>query len=308
MVRDLIRLARPGHWIKNVLVLLPVVTASRVSDASAWGRAVLAGAAFCLAASAVYVLNDIKDCRQDRVHPRKKDRPIASGAIDARTASVEAAVFFVIALVVAMVVGPLVMMAIIAYLALQTLYTFFLSGKMLLDVICIALGFVLRAVAGAVAIEAWPSPWLFICTFTLCLFMGFCKRGNELATLGDAEEAGKHRPTLRGYTPELLTHLITLSAAIAVVAFLLYATSRSTVDGKTLYPLKAHYPYLIYTLPVVIYGVCRFAMLSMRGAYADPVELILRDRPFELTVGLWVGMAVAIVHAGQIEQFLQGLR
>jgi 4-hydroxybenzoate polyprenyltransferase len=180
----------------------------------------------------------------------------------------------------------------LAYLVLQLAYTYYLKRKMLVDVICIALGFVLRAVAGAVAIGVPISPWLFVCMFTICLFMGFCKRCNEIATMGPMPDAHQHRRTLLDYSLELLTHLITVSASIAVVALLLHATSKRTVGN-----LGTN--YLIYTLPVFIYGVFRFAMLSMKGIYKDPTDLFLRDRPMQLAVLLWVAAIVAIIRWGK---------
>jgi decaprenyl-phosphate phosphoribosyltransferase len=128
--------------------------------------------------------------------------------------------------------------------------------------------------------------------FTLCLFMGFCKRYNEMVTIADRTDAGTHRRTLIAYTPELLTHLVTLSAGIAVVGFLLYSLSESTIK-------RFETTYFVYTLPVVIYGIFRFAMLSMRGVYADPTDIILRDRPFQLNMIFWVGAAVGIITYGQ---------
>jgi hypothetical protein len=125
----------------------------------------------------------------------------------------------------------------------------------------------------------------------LCMFIGFCKRCNEAASLSDGNNAREHRDTLGGYTDNLLTHLITLSGAIAVVSFLIYASSEHTVKnlGTT---------YLLYTLPLVVYGVCRFAMLSMQGKFSDPMEILLRDGPLQLTAVLWVAMVVAIVRWG----------
>jgi len=195
---------------------------------------------------------------------------------------------------VAACVNWAVLLVVLMYLVLQLGYTYFLKQKMLADVLCIALGFVLRAVGGAVAIGVEISPWLFVCTLTICLFMGFCKRCNEIATAGQAAKAELHRPVLVGYSSELLTHLITVSAGIAIVAFLIYATSARTVDQKHLGT-----DYLIYTLPLFIYGVFRFAMLSMMGAYSDPTALFLRDRPMQLTVLLWIAALVAIVRWGK---------
>jgi 4-hydroxybenzoate polyprenyltransferase len=291
-------LLRPRHWVKNLVVMLPLFTSQHAGSASAWALAAAALAAFCLGSSAVYVFNDLCDRRADRLHPAKKDRPLASGAVSARAAGALVAGLVAAALAVAACAGGGVLLVLMGYLALQAAYSLFLKHKMIADVICIALGFVLRAVAGAVGIHVDVSPWLFSCMFTLCLFMGFCKRSNELATLGDGPSAQGHRHTLAGYTTELLTHLITLSAAIAVIAFLTYATSAQTIDRfKT--------DYLVYTLPLFVYGVCRFAMLSMRGTYTDPVDLMLRDRPFAGTVILWLAAAGLIATYGpDIQWFL----
>jgi len=289
---------RAPHWVKNVIVLFPVLFGMRLSDPRAWAEAGIAFAAFCLAASAAYVFNDICDRRSDRHHPRKKDRPIAAGRIGVAAATVEAVVLGAAALAVALPLGWAPLAFVAAYLALQLAYSSALKHRVLLDVICLAVGFVLRAAGGAAAIGVEISPWLTICTFTLCLFMGFCKRHNEIVTLADAAQARDHRSTLASYTPQLLTHLITLSGAVAVISFLTYATSPMTVERFGTY-------YLIYTTPLVIYGVCRFAMLSMSGRHSDPTEIMLRDRPFQLTIVLWLLLAGVIVLKGRaVHQWL----
>ncbi len=300
-LKHAIRLARPEHWIKNIIVLFPVVFARREDDPQAWSSAALASVAFCLASSASYIFNDIFDRDKDRLHPRKSGRPLAAGQISLLAAAAEAALLFVAAVAVAWTVNQIVLGIIVAYLLMQLVYTLWLKQKMLVDVICIAMGFVLRAAAGAVAIPVEDSPWLFVCTFTICLFMGFCKRCNELATLAVREEARQHRRTLGGYSPELLTHLITLSAGVAIVAFLLYASSNRTVNN-----LGTN--YLIYTLPAVVYGISRFAMLSMKGVYSDPTALILRDRPFQYTMAIWFATVIAIIFWGHdVERWLRSL-
>jgi 4-hydroxybenzoate polyprenyltransferase len=301
-VSDYIRLARPHHWVKNVIVLLPVVFAQRMDEPGAWALAAAAAAAFCLASSGVYVLNDLRDRHADRLHPAKRDRPLASGRVRPGGAGAEAAILLAGGLALSAVRPWLLPAAVGAYVALQLGYTYYFKQKMILDVMCIALGFVLRAAGGAVAIGVEISPWLFVCTLTICLFMGFCKRYSEAAVLGDGDHARNHRPTLAGYSPWLLTHLVTLSGAIAIIAFLLYAVSDRTVAN-----LGTN--YLIYTLPLVIYGVCRFAMLSMTGRRAGPVELILGDRPFQLTVLLWIAAALLVLLRGEaLRDWLAGMR
>jgi 4-hydroxybenzoate polyprenyltransferase len=291
-MRPIIRLVRPEHWVKNVLVLFPVVFAMRMGDAGAWLNAGLAAVAFCLAASAVYAFNDIRDRQSDRLHPRKRLRPVASGQVSVATAAGVSLVLALGGLAVGFGVGTLVGAVVAAYLLLQAVYSLWLKGKMLVDVICVAMGFVLRAAGGAVAIHVAASPWLIVCTFTLCLFMGFCKRRCEVSALEGELRPADHRATLAGYTPELLTHLTTLSAGIAVLSFLLYATSPDTVE-------RFHTICLVYTLPIVIYAVFRFAMLSMSGKYDDPMELILRDRPFQVTVAIWGAAVLAAILWGK---------
>ena len=286
----LLKLARPKHWIKNLIVLFPVVFAVRMGELDAWTKAALTALGFCLVSSAVYILNDIHDRHRDREHPKKKNRPIASGDVSVPTALFLALGFLAGGLLITATVNVVAVVIVSSYVVLQIAYTFALKRKMLVDVMCIALGFVIRAAAGAVAILAPVSPWLIVCTFTICLFMGFCKRRNEVATL--AAGAERHRRTLAGYTPELLTHLITLSAGVAIISYLIYATHPRTVE---------HFrtDYLIYTVPIVIYAVARFAMLSMVGKYSDPTDLITKDWPFQASAVIWSALTFAVIYWGE---------
>ena len=300
-MRDMIQLARPGNWIKNLVVLMPVLFGMRMNDKCAWINASAAAVAFCFASGFAYILNDLKDIEADRTHPVKKDRPLAAGKVSVKAAFVQAAVFLVIAGVIAGSISKMLLVMVAVYMVFQVFYSLLLKHMVLIDVICIALGFVLRTASGAVAITVEVSPWLFICIFTICLFMGFCKRYNELITLGDITRARSHRKTLIEYTPDLLTHLITLSAGIAVVSFLFYGLSESTVA-------RFGTDYFVYTLPVVVYAVFRFAMLSMKGTYSDPTDIILRDRAFQATVIIWmIAASVIICYGSKIGSYMQGL-
>ncbi len=301
MLRGLIQLVRPRHWIKNAVVFIPVVFGKRMNDIEAWTMAGATAIAFCLASAISYIVNDIKDRKGDLAHPLKSGRPLASGAVSIKTAGIEAGAFLVILAAMTPVLPGIVLVMIGIFLVLQISYTMFLKQMALIDVICIALGFVLRAGSGVAAIKGEVSPWLFICMFTICLFMGFCKRYNEVVTIEDSDAARSHRPTLIEYTPELLTHLITLSAGIAVISFLLYGLSESTIE-------RFGSNYFVYTLPVVVYGVFRFAMLSMKGSYADPMGIFINDRPFQITVVIWIAAALVIILYGRsLGSWLQSL-
>ncbi len=286
-----IRLLRPTHWIKNVVVLFPIFFGLKYNQPHAWSLAGMVAICFCLFASVIYIVNDIVDAESDKEHPKKKDRPIPSGAVSKKAAMVEAVVVFCIAIFLASKVSMLAQIVLAAYLVLQLGYIFFFKSISILDVIVLSLGFVIRAVAGAVAIEVFVSPWLFICMFTVFMFMGFCKRYNELALIDDAKKAQSHRKTLISYTKEFLTHLITTSSAIAIVSFLSYSLSDSTIE---------HFgcSYFVYSLPLMVYCIFRFAMLSMSGCYNGPTDIILKDRPFQVVTFLWAIMMLAVIVYG----------
>jgi len=284
-----------------VVVFMPIVFGLSMTRPQAWVQAGITAVAFCLVSAFAYIINDVKDRKSDRQHPQKKLRPVACGKVGVAAAIIEAVALLAAGVCLASTVSVVLLLIVMLYVMLQLSYTLYFKQKALIDVICIALGFVLRTASGAVAIKVEISPWLFICMFTLCLFMGFCKRYSEVVTIPDKAVARNHRPTLIQYTPELLTHLITLSAGIAIIAFLLYGLSERTIA-------QFGTSYFIYTLPLVVYAVFRFAMLSMKGAYAEPTELILRDRPFQLTIVLWaLLMLVFISYSKNIELWIQNL-
>jgi 4-hydroxybenzoate polyprenyltransferase len=292
-IQPIIEIARPKHWIKNLIILFPIFFSLNVDKPEAWFKVIITLISFSLASSASYIFNDIRDRDRDRFHPVKQNRPIASGQVSLATAATENVLLLLLCFLVAQFAGYGVLVLVVLYLIIQAGYSVVLKNQMIVDVICIALGFVIRAMAGAACIRVEISPWLIICTFTISLFMGFCKRGNEIATINNRAQAESHKQTLLGYTPELLTHFITLSAGVAVVSFLLYASSPMTVE-------RFGTIYLSYTLPLVIYGIFRFAMLSMRGTYADPTDLIVQDRPFQATVILWAIAAFIIIYGGRL--------
>lgn len=297
-----LQLLRPAQWVKNVFVFAALVFGRLVTDAHAVAQSLLGFACLCLLSSTVYVFNDIHDREEDRLHPRKRTRPIAAG-----TVSIARAALLGMALLLAGLGGSLWLdrgffAVAVGYVLLQGLYTHLLKHLVLLDVIAIGTGFVLRAVAGAVLLHVEISHWLVVCTFTLCLFMGFGKRRCELHALSSAGAggAGRHRRTLLDYTPELLNQMTTLTAGIAVISFMLYAT-----DERTLSVFRTH--ALIYTLPLVVYAVFRFALLVERGRVDGPTEVVLNDRPFQAAMVLWSALAMGLVYWGeQVEGWLRG--
>jgi len=290
-VGDLILLLRPTQWIKNVVIFAGPAAALKLAHLDAFFDTVIAFVSFCLAASATYAINDVLDREADANHPEKRLRPIARGAIRPQTAVGVAALLIVAAVTIpTLLVNTRVTTVLVLYLVLTMAYSVGLKRQVLLDVIIVASGFVLRAWAGSLAVGVDTSAWLVACVFTLCLFLGFGKRRCELAMIGDANEAGQHRRTLLRYTPELLNHLITVSAGIAVITFLLYTM---TTEG---HPAPFRKEDLFYTLPLVIYGIFRYAMLTELGIHSGPTEIVLRDRPLLATILIWAVVALAIAY------------
>lgn len=296
-----LRLLRPTQWVKNLFVFAGLLFGRKLSGPDALPSVrdtLLAFVCLCLVSSAVYIVNDIHDRAEDRLHPRKRNRPIASGAVGVAAAGVLAAALLLIGLGGGWLFDRGFGLLATAYLLLQTCYTFGFKHAVILDVIAIGLGFVLRAVAGVVVLEGVEiSPWLVLCTFTLCLFMGFSKRRcelNALAENGD-RDAARHRKTLSVYTPDLLNHMTTLTAGIAIVSFMLYTIDDRTIEQFGEFASKC----LLYTLPIVVYAIFRFAVLVEHGEVDGPTDVVTRDHPFQIAILLWVVAASWIVYGTQ---------
>ena len=288
---DYLQLLRPTQWVKNVVVFAGPAACLKLLSPSSLVDAIIAFAAFCAVASAGYAINDAVDRKADASHPTKRNRAVARGAIKPATAVMIGVLLLILATgSTAMLLDPAVTFVLGAYFVMTLAYSLALKRRVILDVIIIATGFVLRAWAGSLAVGVTTSEWLVACMFTLCLFMGFGKRRCELAMIGNIDEAGQHRPTLLRYTPDLLNHLITVSAGIAVMTFLLYTldTSRS--------PSPFPREHLFYTLPIVVYGVFRFAMLTETGLHSGPTEIVLKDKAILVTVLLWTAAALTIAY------------
>ena len=305
---DYVELLRPSQWIKNVVVFAGPAAGLQLSAAFSIAQAVVAFFAFCLAASAAYAVNDVLDRAADASHPTKRNRPVARGAIRPSLAMGIAGVLVLLAaLLSSILLNGRVTSVLLLYFAVNLAYSAALKERVILDVIVVALGFVLRAWAGSLAVGVGTSAWLVACVFTLCLFMGFGKRRCELAMIPNRNDAGQHRRTLLRYTPDLLNHLITVSAGIAVITFLLY-----TMDTSG-HPAPFHKEHLFYTLPIVVYGIFRFAMLTELGMHAGPTEIVLHDRPLLGAILLWAVVAMTIAYQdalfdpGGLERIL-GLR
>jgi 4-hydroxybenzoate polyprenyltransferase len=284
----LVAALRPHQWTKNLIVFAGLIFGQKLLDPNAVVRATATFAIFCALSSVVYLLNDLADRDADRQHPLKKHRAIASGIVSPALALAVAAGLAVVGLGGAFLLGRNVGLVALGYLALFTLYSGPLKHLVILDVLTIAAGFVLRAVAGAVAIPVAISPWLLIVTILLALFLGLAKRRHELVLLAD--DASAHRRSLEEYSPYLLDQMIAVVSASTIVAYAFYTVSPDTIH-------KFGTNMLGLTLPFPLYGIFRYLYLVHRkDGGGSPAELLLTDRPLLICVALWVAAVVALIY------------
>ncbi len=277
---------RPGQWTKNLLVFAGVLFGQRLFDAGAVARSLAAFVIFCALSGAVYLLNDIADREQDRLHPLKATRPIASGALPVSTALAAAVALAAASLAAAFAIGVPFGLVAVAYIVLQALYSGPLKHIVIVDVLTLATGFVLRAVAGAVAVEVEISHWLLVCTLLLALFIALAKRRHEIVLLAD--DASSHRRILGEYSAYLLDQMIGVVTASTLIAYIFYTVSPETQE-------KFGTPWLGITIPFPLYGIFRYLYLvHRREGGGSPADLLLTDRPLLVCVALWA-IAVALI-------------
>ena len=284
---------RPSQWTKNLIVFAALLfgqrgTAPAFLDAHAVGEAIAAFGIFCILSGIVYLINDVADRDKDRLHPTKRHRPIASGAVTPGLAIGTALLLTVAALGAAWLLRPAFAGVAIVYVALLAMYSGPLKHVVIIDVLTIAIGFVLRAVAGAVAIDVPISHWLLILTILLALFLALSKRRHELVLLADG--ATGHRPILEEYSPYLLDQMIAVVTASTLVSYVIYTVSAETVQ-------KFHTDYLGLTLVFPLYGIFRYLYLvHQKEGGGSPSDMLLNDKPLLACVALWAVSVAAIIY------------
>jgi 4-hydroxybenzoate polyprenyltransferase len=277
---------RPGQWSKNLLVFAGLLFGLRLVEPAAVIRAVAAFAIFCGLSGVVYLINDIADRDSDRRHPLKAKRPIASGALPVSAAVAAAGLIATAALAASLALGGWFLVVAVSYVVLQALYSIRLKHIVIIDVLTLSVGFVLRAVAGAVAVEVEFSHWLLVCTTLLALFIALAKRRHEIVLLADT--AATHRPILGEYSAYLLDQMIAVVTASTLIAYVFYTVSPETQQ-------KFGTEWLGLTVPFPLYGIFRYLYLvHRREGGGSPADLLLTDRPLLACVALWA-VAVALI-------------
>jgi 4-hydroxybenzoate polyprenyltransferase len=279
---------RPSQWTKNLIIFAALMFGQRLLDPTAVFQSLAAFAIFCALSGVVYLINDVADREADRQHPVKMARPIASGALPVRVAVVTACILGAAAVGAAFWLRPMFGVCATSYLALLALYSGPLKHAVIIDVLTIAIGFVLRAAAGAVAIGVHASHWLYVLTMLLALFLGLSKRRHELVLLADG--ATGHRRILEEYSPYLLDQMIAVVTASTIVAYAFYTVSPETVE-------KFGTDKLGLTLPFPLYGIFRYLYLvHQKEGGGSPTDMLLTDRPLLLCVGLWAATVATIIY------------
>ena len=279
---------RPLQWLKNLFVFAPLIFAQRLTERTSLNLALLAFGAFCLLSAATYLLNDILDRERDRLHPIKRQRPIAAGDLSLGAAAAGGLLVLGGGVALAVWLGPPFLYAALVYLALQLAYSVGLKRVVILDVFTVSAGFVARVLGGAFAVGVPASSWLLVCTVLIALFLSLAKRRHELLLLGDLAE--EHRGSLTQYSIRLLDQMIGVVAPATVVAYALY-----TLDPVTVAKFGGY--ELVYTVPFVLYGLFRYLYLVHRHeGGGEPDRTLLTDLPLLLNVLLYGATVILLVY------------
>ncbi|MCP4583549.1 MAG: decaprenyl-phosphate phosphoribosyltransferase [candidate division Zixibacteria bacterium] len=289
MFIDILKTARVYHWVKNLVLFAALIFAQKYTDPDSVLLAAKGFVAFCLAASAIYFINDITDCRQDQLHPSKKNRPIASGQLSFSSAWIIALILLALGFLLSLSLGAYFLGFFTMYVLLNFGYNIGLKKIVIIDVMVLAVGFVIRAAAGAIAISVPISSWLLVCTILLALFLGFAKRRHELVVLGD--NAISHRQSLAHYSPYFLDQMMSVVTASTVVAYTFYTLSPEIKS-------KLGTDNMVLTVPFVLYGIFRYLYLvHQKEKGGNPTKLLITDIPLLICVGLWIVAVLIILQA-----------
>lgn len=282
MIKELANSARPKQWYKNVVVFAGLVFSFNLFDTSMLLKTVLAAVIFCAISSTVYIFNDIHDKEKDRKHPKKKFRPIASGRISIRLAGLAGIVVLVFCLLLSyFLLNMMFFIIALSYFVLIDLYTYWLKKMAVVDVMIISIGFVLRAIAGVVAIGVVLSPWLILCTFLLAMILAFGKRKQEIALHG--EKSKEHRQSLQLYSAEMIDNFINISATLIIISYSLYTFLAASI-------------WMMITIPFVIFAVLKYMQLLNLKILGEETEMIFKNKAMVINIVLWLIVSLLILY------------
>lgn len=287
-IQAVVKSMRPTQWMKNLFIFAAIIFAQRFFDIPLLLKTSAAFLVFCILSGALYILNDLNDIEEDKLHPKKSARPIASGQIGKSQALFLFFILSLISLFLAFWLNKYFFIAAFIYFILQLAYSLRLKHMVILDVFIVAAGFVIRVIAGGLVIEIPLSSWLLVCTMMLALFLAMSKRRHELLLLED--NATEHRPILMEYSPYLLDQMIAVVTASTLIAYCLYTISEETVA-------KFGTTNLLLTSPFVLYGIFRYLyLIHQKGKGGSPEELIIKDKPLLIDILFWIGSVGLVLY------------
>ena len=281
LIKELITTMRPKQWYKNLVIFVGIIFSLNLLNFQMWLDVISAFAIFCMLSGSEYIINDIIDVEKDRKHPKKCKRPIASGKLKASHALLFAIILIIVAEEGAYLINTQFLVVSITYFLLILSYSLFLKHLIIVDILVISIGFVIRAIAGCLAINVFISPWLVICAFLLALFLALGKRRHELILL--AENAKEHRRILEGYSVEMLDQMISITTGALIISY-------------SLYTFLADNNYMMLTIPLVIYGLFRYLFLVHAKNFGGETEIIFKDKGMVICMVLWAVLVVLILY------------
>jgi 4-hydroxybenzoate polyprenyltransferase len=303
LIRGVIKVARPIHWIKNLALFAAIFLTGELFDKTQFTYVMWGFVAFCLASSATYIINDIFDLKRDRSHPIKKWRPIASGVLPVPIAIAEALTFIMLALIISAPLNSLFFLLVISYIVLQLFYSLILKNVPVLDILIIATGFIIRVYAGAFVIDAHLSVWFLLCVISVALFLASGKRRAELNLTTDGNSPT--RPALKAYKAELLNSFVTMFGNASWMSWSLFTFFESPKATLPFWLVLAEISrtttvnkLLMLTIPITIFGIMRYEFLIFEGKSETPEKLLLTDKALLISVGLWVVVVYWVLYSG----------
>ena len=279
---------RPKQWVKNVFIFTGLIFSRNLFHIDLLVRVSAGFILFSLAASSVYIFNDIRDVEKDKQHPDKRKRPLPAGLLSVQTAYIVSTILAIVALAAGYFLNKVFFAILVAYVAMNIAYSLKIKNMVILDVMFIAFGFVIRVLAGTVLADVRPSDWLIICTITISLFLGFSKRRHELSLMGD--QSNNHRKVLTHYSIPFLDQMIGIATACTVMSYALYTVSNETV-------VRFGTRNLVYTIPFVLYGIYRYLyLIHQEGKGGNPTSVVMKDPSLILNGLLWLLAVVLIIY------------
>lgn len=284
MFKELIITMRPSQWYKNLILFISIIFSFNIKNLEMWSIAIFAFVIFCLLSGGEYIINDIIDLEKDKKHPKKQKRPIASGRLRLNYALISAIILIVGGITASYFINIPFMILSISYVLLILLYSFRLKHLIIVDLLVISIGFVIRAIAGGVAINVFISPWLIVCTFLLALFLAIAKRRHELVLLGD--EGKNHRKILSEYSTNVLDQMMSIATAALIISYSMYTF------------LSNNY-YMMLTIPFAIYGIFRYLVLVHTSNFGGEAEMLFKDKGMQICIILWGVTAIGVLYMGK---------